>query len=157
MTLAALRCWLCAMPLGDHHLSLDRNVRKYVVTVGGTPGTVVDTLNSWAMRLYDDDICRQADEEAVVNQLGLQSAFPGEATVVPCSRCGTSVDRRHWHVSYDYTEYRVNRDTKEDGTEVLKVMDSRALAVLCRDCEEPDVPGDEFAAELQQHQERTRT
>ena len=142
MTSSGYRCSHCSRPLGGVHLSLDRAVKQHVVSQGPNSQTEVVTAICWAMRLYHDDVCRQGDEKNVFDQLKLTSTYPGGATTVPCNRCAAPVDRRQPYVCYEYLTYQPQEGAMKHGAEVYQVLGIQVLAVLCRNCEGPDIPDD---------------
>jgi hypothetical protein len=112
----------------------------------------VHTLLAQEMFRYDSQDCRASQEPHIVAQLQLKTTYPSSGAVVPCSRCGASVDRALPYVSYAYMEEDLDVDRL-----VATVIDETELAVLCRDCEEPDEPTAQAVAAHEDQQERTRT
>ena len=85
-----------------------------------------------------------------VAELKLKTTHPGTDSVTPCSRCAAPIDRTLPHVSYNYLEGEMT-----DWT-ITNITDSTELAVLCRDCEEPDAPVTQTAAAAVDQPERSR-
>jgi len=148
------RCTICHGVIGKPYIGLDRRTQRYEQgSWKGKLQTVVTTLDALEMFRYDSPDCWQLHQPQVVAELQLISTYPSGATVVPCSRCGAPVDRKLPHISYAVVEMELS-ETSRGLTG--KVIDDKELAVLCRDCEEPDEPSAEVGAELQHQEERTR-
>jgi hypothetical protein len=98
---------------------------------------------------YDSQDCRAVHEPQIVAELKLKTTHPGSEPLTPCSRCSAPVDRTLPHVSYSYLEGILTNGN-------ITVTDDIELAVLCRDCEEPDEPDAQTAAAVIGQPERSR-
>ncbi len=148
------RCRICHEVIGKPYISLDRSTQRYGRRFWkGKSQTAVTILASQEMFRYDSQDCWLLHRPQVVAELQLKTTYPSGATLVPCSRCGAQVDRTLPHISYSVVEMDLAETPK--GL-VGTVLDDKELAVLCRDCEEPDEPSAEAAAEIQHRQERAR-
>jgi hypothetical protein len=146
------RCRVCHQVISSPYISLDRRTQQYSTALWkGKPRTTVNILTAQELFQYDGQACRALDEPMVVAELQLKTTHPSNESVVPCSRCATQVDRALPHVSYVYLEVEMNAQG-----EIAKVIDDTELAVLCRECEESDQPLAEAAADIHEHEERTR-
>ena len=146
------RCRVCHKAIGSPYISLDRRTQQYSTALWkGKPRTTVTILMAQELFQYDGQACRALDEPMVVAELQLKTTHPSGTTVVPCSRCSIAVDRTLPHVSYVYLEVEMNAQG-----EIAKVIDDTELAVLCRECEEPDQPLAEAVADIHEYEERTR-
>jgi hypothetical protein len=99
---------------------------------------------------YDSQDCRALHEPQLVAELKLKTTHPGTETVTPCSRCAAPVDRTQPHVSYNYLQGDMI------DWAITNITDSTELAVVCRDCEEPDDPATQTAAAVIDQTERSR-
>ena len=146
----SLRCRVCQDEIGQPYISLDRRTQKYGTRLwlGQTQGTVT-VSECQEMFRYDSQDCRAAHEPQIVAELKLKTTHPDNGPVTPCSRCAAPVDRNLPHVSYIYLEGILTGEN-------MTVTDSTELAVLCRDCEEPDEPATHAAAAVIDQQERSR-
>ena len=138
------RCSICHCPIGKPYISLDRRTERHSTKT-------VHVLLSQEMFRYESQDCRASQEPHIVAELQLKTTYPGNAAITPCSRCGAPVDRTLPHISYTYMEADLDVQRM-----VATVIDANELAVLCRDCEEPDEPAAEAVAELEDQHERTR-
>jgi len=137
------RCSICHNPIGKPYISLDRRTER-------TGTKTVHTLLSQEMFRYDSQDCRLSQEPPIVAQLQLKTTYPANDPITPCNRCGAPVERALPHISYAYME--VDLDVERM---VATVIDDTELAVLCRDCEEPDEPAAEATTESTDQKERT--
>ncbi len=147
------RCRMCHQVIGKPYISLDRRTERWSMGLhDGKVMPVVTVTAAQELFRYDSPDCRKIHEPQVIAELQIKTTYPDSSgSVVPCSRCGSSVDRSLPHVSYGYLETELDAQGM-----VVTVIDETELAVLCRDCEEPDGPQDEAAAVASDQQERTR-
>lgn len=110
----------------------------------------MQTLLAQEMFRYDSQDCRASQEPHIVSQLQLKTTYPSSGAIVPCSRCGSPVDRALPCISYAYME-----EDLDVARLIATVIDETELAILCRDCEEPDEPAAQAVTEFQNQQERT--
>ena len=145
------RCRICHQVIGKPYHCLDRRTQQW--SMGVHDGKVMPCITVMAaqeMFRYDSKDCQDLHEPQLIAELHHKTTYPSSHSVVPCSRCGSSVDRSVAHVSYAFAV----EDPDVTG-QVVTVIDETELAVLCRDCEEPDGPQDEAAAAINDQQERT--
>src|ERR1035437_3328128 len=134
------RCSICHNPIGKPYFCLVRHTERH-------SAKTVQVLLAQEMFRYDNQDCRSSQEPHIVAQLQLKTTYPGNASITPCSRCGAPVDRSLPHISYAYMEEDLDVDRM-----VATVIEETELAVLCRDCEEPDEPAAEAVAEIENQQ-----
>ena len=139
------RCSICHNAIGKPYISLVRRIERHTAKT-------VQTLLAQEMFRYDSQDCRALQEPHIVVQLQLKTTYPSSGSIVPCSRCGSPVDRALPCISYAYVEEDLDVERL-----VATVIDETELAILCRDCEEPDEPAAEAVAEHEDQQERART
>lgn len=151
------RCRTCQQIVGNPHVTLDRNTQQY--TTGMRKGKLMNcikVLYAQEMFRYDSQTCRAQHEPQVVAELKLQTTYPSHKSPTPCCRCGAPVDRTQPHISYGYLE----ANTVQTATgEEEQMVDDVELAVLCPDCEAPDLAPAEVAetcADIHEQQERAR-
>jgi hypothetical protein len=147
---STLRCRVCHDVIGEPYISLDRRTQKYGTRLWqGQPQGTVTVLECQEMFRYDSQDCRAVHEPQIVAELKLKTTHPDGGQVTPCSRCTAPVDRNLPHVSYIYLEGILTGEN-------MTVTDSIELAVLCRECEEPDEPATQTAAADIDQPERSR-
>jgi hypothetical protein len=145
-----LRCRVCHDVIGQPYISLDRQTQRYGTRMWqGQPQGTITVLNCHEMFRYDSQACRALHEQQIVAELKLKTTHPGAEPVTPCSRCAAPVDRTLPHVSYSYIEGILTGEN-------MTVTGSTELAVLCRECEEPDEPATQTAAADIDQPERSR-
>lgn len=131
-------CTICHQPAENPYLCLDRRVEKVsVVARDGKPVTTIKIAVCQTMFIYCSHRCWQIHQPSVASDLLLQSAYPHFSFVTPCSRCGASVDRKQNYVNYSISEMNLM------GVEPYlsaQCIDDHDFAVLCRNCEEADLP-----------------
>lgn len=139
-------CTICNQPANNPYLSLDRRVEKVAVgSSGSKPTTTMHIEVCQTMFVYCTPACWQKHLPAVAAELKLKMTFPQFALTTPCSRCGTAVTRTKPYVSYALTESNL----EQTGLSLTGYcIDDVEFAILCPDCEEPDMPGAE--AELEE-------
>ena len=146
-----LRCVVCHNVIGKPYISLDRRTQMHATAViDDTLREIIKVIQAHELFRYDDQGCRNVHEPKIVAELKLKSTYPGTGTTAPCSRCSAMVDRRLPHVSYSFMEAEM------ESWVVTKVIDDTELAVLCRECEEPDEPVTQAAAAVIDQPERSR-
>lgn len=131
------RCDVCGHPAENPFLSLDRRVEKLSVSTDeGKPVTSINVAACQTLFTYCGHECWQAHQPDVADTLELKSTFPAFSFVTPCCRCGKAVNRTQRYVCYNISELNV------EGEDVLigHCIDDQDFAVLCRECEEPDLP-----------------
>ena len=130
-----LRCRVCHDPIGKPHLCLDRRTLYQSNGIhDGKVMPIVTVMTAQEMFRYDSNDCCDSHEAQVIAELQLAAPYPNSSSLmVPCSRCGATVDRSLRHVSYVYLLEELDMTNF-----VATVLDETELAVLCRDCEEPD-------------------
>lgn len=147
---STLRCRVCKNVIGQPYISLDRQTQKYGTWLWQRqPQGTVTVLECQEMFRYDSQDCRALHEPHIVADLKLKTTHPDSGPVTPCSRCAAPVERTLPHVSYIYLEGTLTGEN-------MTVTDSTELAVLCRDCEEPDEPATQTAAAVIDQPERSR-
>lgn len=159
--LASMTCDHCGGPSTPCGLSLARSLQWIsVVPAKDLPGyswpselvqciNVVD-LSAEEIGRYCSHPCWSAAEPDWIAALSLTHPYPPAGLAVPCSRCGTLVDRLRVHVAYNLSDecYVV----EPDGSLSVQPNDEDTLAVLCNRCE---APGAE--AETQEQTSRPET
>ena len=146
-----LRCRVCHGVIGQPYISLDRRTQRHGTRMWqGQPQGTITTLECQEMFRYDSQACRALHEPQIVTELKLKTTHPDIGPVTPCSRCAAPVDRILPHVSYNYLEGNMT------DWVLSNITDSTELAVLCRDCEEPDEPATHAAAAVIEQLERSR-
>ena len=147
-----LRCRVCHQVIGKPYISFDRRTQRHATdTWQGKSRPTIKVLTAQEIFRYDSQDCRSLQEPHIVAELQLTTTYPSaSADVVPCSRCGTPVDRKLPHVSYSFLEGEMENWT------MTKVIDDTELAVLCNACEEPDQPTTQAAVATAQIRERSR-
>jgi len=146
-----MRCRVCHNVIGLPYISLDRQTQKYGTRLWqGQPQDTVTVLECQEIFRYDSQDCRALHEPQIVAELKLKTTPPGNEPLTPCSRCAAPVDRSLPHVSYHYLEGAMT------DWSITNVTDDTELAVLCRDCEEPDEPATQTAAAVTDQPERSR-
>jgi hypothetical protein len=146
-----LRCRVCHDVIGQPYISLDRQTQKYGTRLWqGQPQVTITVLACQEMFRYDSQNCRALHEPQIVAELKLNTTHPDAGPVTPCSCCASLVDRNMPHVSYSYIEGQMT------DWAITNVTDHTELAVLCRDCEEPDEPDTQTAAAVIDQTESSR-
>ena len=146
-----LRCRVCHGVIGQPYISLDRRTQRHGTRMRqGKPQGIITTLECQEMFRYDSQDCRAMHEPQIVAELKLKTTHPDAEPVTPCSRCAAPIDRTLPHISYIYLQ-----GDMIDWT-MTNITDSTELAVLCRDCEEPDAPDTQTAVALIDQPERSR-
>lgn len=146
-----LRCRVCHGVIGQPYISLDRRTQRHGTRLWqGQPQGTITTFNCQEMFRYDSQDCRALHEPQIVAELKLKTTHPGTDSVTPCSLCAAPIDRTLPHVSYNYLEGEMT------DWAITNITDSTELAVLCRDCEEPDAPVTQTAAAAVDQPERSR-
>ena len=137
--------------IGQPYISLDRQTQRYGTRMRqGQLQSTITVLNCQEMFRYDSQDCRAMHEPQIVAELKLKTTHPDAETVTPCSRCAAPIDRTLPHISYIYLQ-----GDMIDWT-MTNITDSTELAMLCRDCEEPDAPDTQTAVALIDQPERSR-
>jgi hypothetical protein len=96
--------------------------------------------------------CWSAAEADWIAALRLTRPYPPGGLAVPCSRCGTLVDRLRVHVTYTIRDECYIE--APSGSLSVRSNDEETLAVLCNCCESP---GEGAAAETQVAHPETAT
>ena len=154
------RCRTCQQIVGNPHVTLDRNTQQFTTRMHqGKLQFCIEVLSAQEMFRYGSQTCRAQHEPQVVAELKLTSTYPSHQSPTPCCRCGAPVDRTQPHVSYGYLE----ANTVQTATgEEEQMVDDVELAVLCPDCEAPEMAPAEVAeftiagADLPHLEERAR-
>jgi hypothetical protein len=147
-----LRCRVCHQVIGKPYIGFDRRTQRHSTEVWqGKPRPTIHVLEAQEMFRYNSQHCRSLQEPQIIAELQLKTTYPSNsADVVPCSRCGATVDRNLPHVSYCFLEAEM------ENWIMTKVVDDTELAVLCNACEEPDQPATQAAIAPTHQRERSR-
>jgi hypothetical protein len=156
---AVFRCRACQQLVGNPHVTLDRNTQQFTIqTHEGKRWNCIVRLTAQEMFRYGGgQACRAQHEPQVVAELELQTTYPSHHSPTPCCRCGAPVDRAQPHVSYGYLEANTVQTATGEEDQVVGDIE---LAMLCPDCEAPDVAPDAAAEafdDVQEQEENTRT
>ncbi|MEA3642280.1 MAG: hypothetical protein VBE63_20400 [Lamprobacter sp.] len=84
---------------------------------------------------YCSHPCWSSVEADWIAALSLTRPYSPAGLAVPCSRCGTLVDRLRVHVAYNLSDECYVEEP--DGSLSVKTNDENTLAVLCNRCESP--------------------
>jgi hypothetical protein len=134
---AIFRCRACQQIVGSHHVTLDRNTQQFTTKMHeGKLWNCIVRLTAQELFRYCDQDCRAQHEPQVVAELELKTTYPSNQSPTPCCRCGAPVDRTQPHVSYGYLEANAVQTATGEEDQVVGDVE---LAVLCPDCEAPDV------------------
>lgn len=145
-------CSVCQKAIGNPHLCFDRRIEKLAVMQhDGKPVTSIHIAQRDTLFMYCSHECWQAHLPDIAAALELKHTYPASSFVSPCCRCGMSVNRTHPYICYSISEMEL------DGDDVLigHCLDDHDFAILCRDCEEPDLPAAETIGDSQEHEEAT--
>ncbi|MBL0245046.1 MAG: hypothetical protein IPQ22_13980 [Rhodoferax sp.] len=147
-----LRCRVCHQVIDNPYISFDRRTQRHSTDIWqGKPRPAIKILQAQEMFRYDSQDCRSLQEPHIFAELQLKTTYPsGSGDVVPCSRCGATVDRNLLHVRYSFLEAEMA------NCPMTNVIDDTELAVLCNACEEPDQPATQAAVATAQKRERSR-
>lgn len=129
-------CHICNHRIQNPYLSFERRVEKVsVVNKDGSPVTTINIADCQVMSMYCNSECWQKHQPEIVGALEFQVTFPAFNFVTPCCRCGKVVNRTQHYVCYSIAEMEM------EGSDVLigHCLDDHDFAVLCRDCEEPNL------------------
>lgn len=130
------RCCICNSTIGNPHLSLDRRIERLsVIDQANQPVNSIDIIQRETLLMYCSHDCWQQHQTDVAKALGLKKTYPAFAFVTPCCHCGQPVNRTRHYVCYSISEMKI------EGADVLidHVIDEHDFAVLCQDCEHPDL------------------
>lgn len=149
------RCCVCHEVIANPRWSLDRNTQKYrTIEMDGKTLNAINIAFSQEMFIYDSQSCWKAHEPTIVKEMKLKTTYPPSTPLMTsCCRCGDPVDRTKSHVSYAINA--MNMEETEDSW-IGHFVEGDEFAVLCPNCEEPDAPEPEAAAETADDQERAR-
>jgi hypothetical protein len=132
------RCCICARPIDSGYVCLDRRIETLSVVVHeGKPTTTVNIASCQTMFIYCDSDCWDVHEPSIEAQLQVKALYPATSFVTPCSRCGRAVNRTQPYTNYNVSELQIIA-TEPDV--IAQCLDDRDFAILCKKCEEPDLP-----------------
>jgi hypothetical protein len=126
----------CNQAIQNPYLSFERRVEKLsVIEQGGKPVTAINIATCQVMFMYCSHECWQTHQSEIAEALELKVTFPAFNFITPCCRCGKAVNRTQHYVCYSISEMEM------EGDDVLigHCLDDHDFAVVCRDCEEPDL------------------
>ncbi len=67
----------------------------------------------------------------------MKAPYPAASFVTPCSRCGDAVNRTQPYINYNVSELEI---VATEPDVIAQCLDDRDFAILCKKCEEPDLP-----------------
>lgn len=133
--LPAFSCYHCHGETGNPHTGLDRRVVRRLAAEQTSKASVsVEIIEDQELFTYCSVDCWHGHEGSIVVQLQLESTYPPDGSVVPCSRCGSPVVRAVPHVTYAVSTIRL---TNAPDTYIGEVLFDNDFAILCARCEEP--------------------
>ena len=132
------RCCICSQPMETGYFCLDRRIEtQSTIEHDGKPTTAINISVCQTMFMYCSADCWHLHEPQMAADLQLKSSYPAFGSVTPCSRCGTPVTRTEPYVAYNISELKF---TTFEPHMIAQCMGDKDFAILCRDCEEPDLP-----------------
>lgn len=134
MTPPKFCCCICNQPVGGTFLCFDRRIEKVVVeTHDGRRVTACHIAFHETLLIYCSEGCWRSGQGDVASALKLRHTFPAFSFVTPCCRCGKAVNRTHHYLNYSISE------VQPEGDAVEHCINDQDFAVLCTDCELPDI------------------
>ena len=124
-------CRSCGTWTPPEQIDLDRRTEYLSVTrLDGKPLTQVNVQSSEVVGVYCCELCWNTASAVLATDLGLNITYPSFGFVVPCCRCGLSIDRTTSYLCYNIAHMAY----PEIGGDIAICKKARDWAVLCHGC-----------------------